>query len=92
MGMAKYCTKCGSKLKGTETYCTKCGNSILTTNKVNKNNSVLSTIGFILSLLGFITVGLTSVLGLILCIIGCKESKKNGTKDGMGIAGIIISL
>lgn len=56
-----------------------------------KKKNGLSTAGFICSLCGFITCGLTSIIGLILSIIGLSNSKKAGESDGLAIAGIIIS-
>ncbi len=55
-----------------------------------KGKNSLSTAGFICSLCGFITCGITSIVGLILSIIGLSKSKKNGEKDGIAVAGIII--
>ena len=57
----------------------------------NNNNSSLSIAGFVCSLCGFITCGLTSIVGLVLSIIGLQESKKKGQPYGMAIAGIAIS-
>lgn len=54
--------------------------------------SGLTTGGFICSLLGFITCGITSIIGLILSIIGYSDSKKNGKPDNLALAGIIISV
>ena len=50
----------------------------------------LSTAGFICSLCGFITCGITSIVGLVLSIIGLSNSKKEGQSDGLAIAGIVI--
>ena len=65
-------------------------------NNINQNNnsskSSLSIAGFICSLCGFITCGLTSIVGLILSIIGLTDSKKKGKSDGLAIAGIVISV
>ncbi len=60
-------------------------------NNVPTKKRTLSTAGFICSLCGFLTCGITSVVGLILSIIGLSESKKNGKSDGLAIAGIVIS-
>lgn len=64
-------------------------------NNINQNNnsakSSLSVAGFICSLCGFITCGLTSIVGLILSIVGLSDSKKKGKSDGLAIAGIVIS-
>ena len=63
-----------------------------TNNNVPAKKSSLSTAGFVCSLCGFITCGITSIIGLILSIIGLSNSKKEGRSDGLAIAGIIISL
>ena len=60
-----------------------------TTSSVKRSG--LTTAGFICSLLGFITCGITSIVGLILSIIGYSDSKKNGKPDNLALAGIIIS-
>ena len=60
-------------------------------NVQSSKNSGLSIAGFVCSLLGFITCGITSTIGLILSIIGLVDSSKKGQKDGLAIAGIIIS-
>lgn len=60
-------------------------------NTQSKKNNGLSIAGFICALCGFITCGVTSIVGLILSIIGLSESKKRGESDGLAIAGIIIS-
>lgn len=57
----------------------------------NKKNTI-GLIGFILSILSIFTCGITSVIGLILSIVGLNESKKcNNDKKGLSIAGIVIS-
>ena len=57
-----------------------------------KNNG-MCTAGFVLSLIGIFTVGLTSIFGLIFSVIGLIVSgkKKEGGK-GKAIAGIIMSV
>ena len=52
-----------------------------------KKNSGLGIAGFVLSLLGC-----GSFLGIIFCIIALATSKKNNTKNGLPIAGLIIGL
>lgn len=69
-------------------------------NNMGENNNTtkpvkrsgLVTAGFICSLFGFLTCGITSIIGLILSIIGLEDSKKSGKKDGLAIAGIVISV
>ena len=57
----------------------------------NVQRSGLTTAGFVLGILGFVTCGLTSLIGLILSIIGLSDSKKKGQADGLAIAGIVLS-
>lgn len=52
----------------------------------------ISVAGFILALLGLVTFGLTSLIGLILSIIGRVQTKRVGQPSGMALAGIIISI
>ena len=52
-----------------------------------EQNSSLSTAGFVCSLCGFITCGITSIVGLVLCILGLMDSKKEGKSDGIEITG-----
>ena len=97
--MEKYCSKCGNEIKENEIFCSKCGNQINkgNTNQVLKNKvnndikNEVSIAGFICSLLGIITCGLTSLIGLILSVIGLQKSKKKGKKDGLALTGIVIS-
>lgn len=89
----KICGKCNTENDINSKFCIKCGNSLNTTvtpKPIKKNNS-LSIAGFICSLVGLLTCGITSLIGLILSIIGISSSKKNGEKDPFALAGIIIS-
>lgn len=90
----KICGKCNTENDINSKFCIKCGNSLNTTvtpKPIKKNNS-LSIAGFICSLVGLLTCGITSLIGLILSIIGISSSKKNGEKDPFALAGIIISV
>ena len=53
----------------------------------------LATAGFVLGLVGLFTCGVTSIIGLILSIVGLVQSGKHLSKPGKGlaIAGIITS-
>ena len=60
-------------------------------NKVNEKKNGLAIAGFVCSLCGFVTCGLTSFVGLILSIVGLAKSKDyNENGKGLSIAGIII--
>lgn len=88
-----YCWNCGEKIKDGVKYCVNCGNEIIinrTNNtKVSENNKSIT--GFILSIIGFLTCGICSIIGLIFSIQGLSESKKKGKQDTIAILGIIIS-
>lgn len=57
----------------------------------NKKNTI-GLLGFIFSIISIVTLGLTSIVGLILSIFGLSESKKcNKDKEGLSVAGIVIS-
>ena len=95
-GDSNYCTKCGGVLDITAS------NSIVEVNKGEmrkidpeegnqKSSRGKSIAGFICSLCGIITCGISSIVGLILSIIGLSESRKRGETDGLAIAGIILS-
>lgn len=60
-------------------------------NKVSEKKNGLAIAGFVCSLCGFVTCGLTSFVGLILSIVGLVKSKDyNENGKGLSIAGIII--
>lgn len=98
--MNNFCGSCGNKINGNEKFCSKCGKP-LKNNNDNKNKdtsmnlsnkkNTLSLIGFIFSIIGIITCGLTSIVGLILSIIAFTNSKKAKQKDGLALSGIIMS-
>jgi len=53
--------------------------------------TTLGIIGLILGVVGFFVVFLGPVAGLIVSIIGLSKSKKAGQKNGLALAGIIVS-
>ena len=56
-----------------------------------KNNQAIA--GFVCSLCGILTCGISSIVGLVLSIIGLKKSKElNNDGKGLSIAGIIVSV
>ena len=89
-----FCGNCGNKVNNNERYCEKCGKPVWQKNnvKIQKNNNIVSIIGFVLSLIGVLSFGFLSPLSLIICIIGLVLSKANKRKDKLSIAGIIISI
>lgn len=52
----------------------------------------LATAGFILALIGLVSFGFTSLIGLILSIIGRVQTKRAGQPSGLALAGIIVSI
>lgn len=60
--------------------------------KDKKNSNIIAIIGFIFSIISIPTLGLISIVGLILSIVGLAISKKyNKPLKGLSISGIIIS-
>ena len=98
--MKIFCGSCGNKMNKNEKYCSKCGkhvkinddkeNKFNLINTSNKNNS-LSLIGFIFSIIGVITCGLTSFIGFVLSIVAFSNNKKVKQKDSLALSGIIMS-
>ena len=82
----KYCSHCGADLHNEAVICTKCGCNIDgVTNSSSNNYNILAIVGFALSFF-------STVVGLILSIIGYKQAKQNGEKGKeFAIAGIVIS-
>lgn len=88
-----YCKNCGQKNDIKAEFCSECGCNIkkdVSTSTQNKSKKY-SIAGFICSLCGIFTCGISSIIGLIFSIIGLSESKKEKRKDGFAIAGIILS-
>lgn len=96
-GDSNFCTKCGGVLESTAS------NEVVEVNRGEtkkieiksednqKNSRGKAIAGFICSLCGMLTCGISSVVGLILSIIGLSESRKRGETDGLAIAGIVFS-
>ncbi len=94
MDNKKICGKCNTENDINSKFCIKCGNNLTTTvtPPPEKKNNSLSIAGFICSIVGVATCGITSLIGLILSIVGLSSSKKKGQKDPFALAGIIISV
>lgn len=52
----------------------------------------LGIVGLILGIVGFVVLFLGSIAGLIVSILGLNKSKKAGQKNGLAVAGIIVSI
>ena len=71
---------------------TKKEEQVQNTIKTTKQTSPPITIaGFVCGICGLVTCGISSIAGLILCLIGFDKSKKNGYRDDLAIAGIVVS-
>jgi hypothetical protein len=51
----------------------------------------LGIVGLVLGVVGFVVMFLGPIAGLIVSIIGLSKSKKVGLKNGLAVAGIIVS-
>ena len=52
----------------------------------------LGVVGLILGIVGFVIAFLAPIAGLIVSILGLRKSKKVGKKNGLALAGIIVSI
>lgn len=78
----KKCKYCNERIEITANECPYCG---------EKQSISLSQLGFIFSWFGIITIGISSVVGLVLSCIGLYNSRKKGEKDEYAILGIVVS-
>ena len=94
-----FCSFCGKEVDNNANYCNNCGNKLNNSNQPirqsysNTKNSLCHT-GFILSIIGcfFNLLGLISLAGLILSILGLSQvNKTNEDGKGFAIAGIVVS-
>ena len=94
------CINCKKEIVNSGNYCPECGKPIKdkteetsykSASQSNSNNSALSIIGFICSLCGIITCGISSFAGLIISIIASHDGSKKGQREPLATAGIIIS-
>lgn len=97
--MANFCKNCGTELKEGN-VCQNCGTVNGTPANVNTNAQAVGTpkknngfaiAGFVVSLVSILFCGSTSIISLVLSIVGAVKSKKIGSGKGLAIAGIIIS-
>ena len=76
-----YCPNCGKVIEDKAVICPHCG---VATGNSNESN-ILAIVGFILSFF-------STVIGLVLSILGYKKSLElNGKGKGLATGGIIIS-
>lgn len=52
----------------------------------------LGIVGLILGIVGFFIAFLAPIAGIIVSILGLNKSKKVGQKNGLALAGIIVSI
>ena len=100
----KHCPKCGAQLADDDDYCYFCGNKLeeeiverteasfshiensSEQYRNNYDNNTPAVVGFVMSFI-------FPIVGLVLSIIGLKNSKRlNGKNRSLAIAGIIISI
>ncbi len=98
-----YCQNCGENYDNSLQNCPKCGAPrqsnvvyVQQTQQAPKQSNGMGTAGFVLSLLGFLSLGLSFILQLLGFIFSCvgvsKAKKLNGTGKGLSIAGIVLSI
>lgn len=87
--MDRFCENCGMENEKGVTFCSYCGEemkhekfiSIEEEQKLHppKPSRGKAIAGFICSLCGFLTCGISSIVGLVLSILGLIESRKRTT-------------
>lgn len=85
-----FCSSCGKKIKEGASFCEKCGKPVPKITTKAKING-LGLAGFICSLAGIITCGITSIVGFVISLISFILNKQKGNKDRYSLAGLIIS-
>ena len=85
----KYCARCGAELHDEAAICTKCGCPVDgIRSPYNSSSSSYNT----LAIVGFVLSFFSTIVGLIISIIGYKQTKETGEKGKeLALAGIIIS-
>lgn len=86
----KYCTHCGGELLDEAVMCPKCGCAV--GRSVNAAEVRHSDSRNVLCIIGFALSFFSSIVGLILSIIGRKQVTQSGEKGkDLATAGIVIS-
>ncbi len=58
-----------------------------------KKNNEIALVGFVCSICGFLSMGIISIAGIVLSIIGLKNAKKQeGKNKSYALAGLIIGI
>lgn len=95
------CQNCGQEYDDRLTNCPRCGapkqaNVVYVQQTAPQNNNGMAIAGFVLSLLGFLSLGMSFILqllGLIFSCVGVSKAKKmSGNGKGLSIAGIVLSV
>ena len=82
----KYCEHCGVEIAEEAAICTNCG--CATNNQVNAPQDKWNSF----AIAGFVLSFFSAIVGLILSIVGYRQTKQSGEKGKeLALAGIIIS-
>lgn len=95
------CQNCGEEYDNRLLNCPRCGapgqaNVIYVQQPVPQKTNGMAIAGFVLSLLGFLSLGLLFILQLLGLLVSCeglsKSKEISGNGEGLSIAGIVISV
>lgn len=95
------CRNCGQEYDNRLPNCPRCGapsqaNVVYVQQPAPQQNNGMAIAGFVLSLLGFLSLGMSFILqllGLIFSCVGVSKAKKmNGNGKGLSVAGIVLSV
>jgi hypothetical protein len=99
------CPKCGAPASSSAAFCSACGNNLASAAVLPPAPPIVGMPAAVpvivqsrtsgMAIAGFVLSFFCGVLGLIFSIIGYNESKRSGgtvTGEGLGLAGIIISI
>ena len=93
--MTKFCTHCGKPTEEGEEYCGFCGQCLTQKGpEASPSNSVTVNKTNDLAIAGIIiSIVLSAIIGIVLCIISLNQIKKTGEKGKeVAIAGIVIGV
>lgn len=100
----KYCGNCGNQMQDMDNVCSQCGTPVdrriqvhHSQGNINKTNNkaVLGMILGIVSFLGFyipLIPVISSIVGIVLSVMGMKEADNYKGGKGMAIAGLVCGI